>query len=314
MRVVFDAAGTVLTRVDYGPFGEQLAAAPGAPNDKYAGLFRDDETGLDYAQARQYNPRTGRFTSIDPVYSGLFEPQRWNRYAYALNSPLTFVDPEGLQTANSCPAGSQYWEVVDVKAPTALPVLYVQTITFRGMYGQGRGGSTGTAGTEGSGGSTAPAPSPDLEPTTIKEIIKEIGEVMRCAAEQGSQWSVASLAGASPDNFLMQTFFGNDVASVSNLVTGPSDVRLKELPGTALAKGTEKALEASMNARVGPKTLLEIRRDSSWNYFARRSYAERLGNTTLGATLRFAGKFYMTSKLVYDAGTYAAAATKYHAK
>ena len=105
VRVVFDAAGTVVTRVDYGPFGEQLAAAPGAPNDKYAGLFRDDETGLDYAQARQYNPRIGRFTSLDPVYSGLFEPQRWNRYAYALNSPLTLVDPEGLNVQSHSTPG-----------------------------------------------------------------------------------------------------------------------------------------------------------------------------------------------------------------
>jgi RHS repeat-associated protein len=95
VRVVFDAAGTVLTRVDNGPFGEQLTPAPGAPNDEYAGLFRDDETGLDYAQARQYSPRTGRFTSIDPATAGLLEPQAWNRYSYAKNSPLNMIDPDG---------------------------------------------------------------------------------------------------------------------------------------------------------------------------------------------------------------------------
>lgn len=127
VRVVFDGSGAVLTRVDYGPFGEQLAAAPGAPNEKYAGLFRDEETGLDYAQARQYSPRTGRFTSVDPVYAGLFEPQRWNRYAYALNSPLTFVDPDGLDPANICPPGSHYCEVVNVKARAPLSVFSIAT-------------------------------------------------------------------------------------------------------------------------------------------------------------------------------------------
>jgi hypothetical protein len=40
--------------------------------------------------------RTGRFTRPDPVYAGLFNPQRWNRYAYARNNPLRFVDPSGL--------------------------------------------------------------------------------------------------------------------------------------------------------------------------------------------------------------------------
>ena len=32
---------------------------------------------------------------MDPIYKGLFEPQEWNRYAYALNSPLTHSDPDG---------------------------------------------------------------------------------------------------------------------------------------------------------------------------------------------------------------------------
>ncbi len=82
--------------MDYAPFGEELSGATGLPDRRFAGLFRDGEAGLDAAGARSYQVRTGRFTAVDPIYAGLFEPQRWNRYSYALNSPATLTDVSGL--------------------------------------------------------------------------------------------------------------------------------------------------------------------------------------------------------------------------
>jgi RHS repeat-associated protein len=96
VRVVFDQGGTIVSRRDYEPFGTPVVQLTLDPKI-YAGLFHDDESGLEYAQARMYRAKTGRFLSVDPVYAGFFNPQAWNRYAYALNSPLKFVDPEGLQ-------------------------------------------------------------------------------------------------------------------------------------------------------------------------------------------------------------------------
>jgi RHS repeat-associated protein len=95
VRVVFDASGAVVARLDYEPFGKELSSAKG-PDRKFAKLFRDSEAGLDYAEARSYQVRTGRFSSPDPVNAGLTDPQRWNRYGYASNNPLMFVDPHGL--------------------------------------------------------------------------------------------------------------------------------------------------------------------------------------------------------------------------
>lgn len=96
IRVVFDASGNVVSRADYLPFGEELASSGALPSERFTGQVRDGEAGMDYLHARQYLPRTGRFNAVDPVYAGLFDPQQWNRYSYARNNPLSFVDPSGM--------------------------------------------------------------------------------------------------------------------------------------------------------------------------------------------------------------------------
>lgn len=95
IRVVFANDGSVIGRGDFTPFGEELPNA-NLPPERFAGQPRDPEAGLDYAVARSYQVRTGRFSSADPVLAGLVAPQLWNRYAYASNNPLSFVDPSGL--------------------------------------------------------------------------------------------------------------------------------------------------------------------------------------------------------------------------
>jgi len=107
VRAVTNAAGQVVERHDYLPFGEEWCpgppagvcgpVTPGQPK-RFTGKERDAETGLDYFGARYYGSRIGRFTTTDPVYTiqeNLVDPQRWNRYAYARNNPLRYVDPDG---------------------------------------------------------------------------------------------------------------------------------------------------------------------------------------------------------------------------
>jgi hypothetical protein len=45
-----------------------------------------------------YHKNHGRFTSPDPLLTSgrIDNPQTWNRYVYALNSPLLYIDPFGL--------------------------------------------------------------------------------------------------------------------------------------------------------------------------------------------------------------------------
>src|SRR5262245_15452564 len=81
IRIVFDASGAVKGRMDFGPFGEQLQPGTAIGEKVFAQISLDDETGLDYARARMYQSRTGRFSTADPVSSELSVPQAWNRYS-----------------------------------------------------------------------------------------------------------------------------------------------------------------------------------------------------------------------------------------
>lgn len=106
VRAVTDEQKRVIERHDYLPFGEECTTGPCASNPglgagqprKFTGKERDTETGLDYFGARYYGSTIGRFTSVDPLteaQKATANPQRWNRYAYSLNNPLKYTDPNG---------------------------------------------------------------------------------------------------------------------------------------------------------------------------------------------------------------------------
>jgi RHS repeat-associated protein len=60
----------------------------------------DNDAGsdLDYAMARYYASRSGRFMTPDPGHVGAdpTDPQSWNAYVYGLNDPIGNTDPNGL--------------------------------------------------------------------------------------------------------------------------------------------------------------------------------------------------------------------------
>ena len=100
---VTDWSGQVVESHDYDVFGQEVNPQAGtqAPQPKrFAGKERDTETGWDYFGARYYGSKVGRFTTGDPkvnLKASILNPQRWNRYAYGLNNPLRFNDPDGRE-------------------------------------------------------------------------------------------------------------------------------------------------------------------------------------------------------------------------
>lgn len=57
----------------------------------------DGATGLTIVGARQYDPDTGRFITLDPLLE-TGDPTQLNGYGYAGNNPVTHADPTGLRT------------------------------------------------------------------------------------------------------------------------------------------------------------------------------------------------------------------------
>ena len=111
-RMMTDRSGAIKSLHDYLPFGEEIQAGLGSrsstyypPNSfaindgttqKFTGKERDQETGLDFFQARYFGSSQGRFTSPDPGPWILLNPQSYNAYSYGLNNPLRYGDEDGL--------------------------------------------------------------------------------------------------------------------------------------------------------------------------------------------------------------------------
>jgi RHS repeat-associated protein len=108
-RVVTNASGAVTLRRDFKPFGEEITAGTGGRStvqgwgasnslrQQFTSYERDNESELDYAQARYFNSGHGRFTSPDDFKndSDINDPQSMNKYVYVRNNPLTLIDPDG---------------------------------------------------------------------------------------------------------------------------------------------------------------------------------------------------------------------------
>ncbi|MFI6335248.1 RHS repeat domain-containing protein [Streptomyces sp. NPDC050535] len=96
-------ATQALTKRYTTPFGTRRGATTGVwPDDKaFLGMPTDTGTGLTHVGAREYDPSTGQFISVDPLLA-LEQHQSLNGYSYSDNNPVTTSDPSGLSNLISC--------------------------------------------------------------------------------------------------------------------------------------------------------------------------------------------------------------------
>jgi len=102
-RAITGPSSTLLGIQTFAVFGGGGTANGGAlqftGHERDAAFVGNGSVNLpDYFHARYYDPARGRFLSVDPKpRSRLAIPQTWNRYSYALNNPLKYVDPDGRE-------------------------------------------------------------------------------------------------------------------------------------------------------------------------------------------------------------------------
>jgi RHS repeat-associated protein len=93
-RLVTSSSGTSIEQIGHYPFGESWYNSSG---DKlmFTSYERDTESGNDYAKARYYASRLGRFLGLDPISGSVSDPQSLNHFAYVENDPINAADPSG---------------------------------------------------------------------------------------------------------------------------------------------------------------------------------------------------------------------------
>ncbi|HLW68630.1 MAG TPA: RHS repeat-associated core domain-containing protein, partial [Gemmataceae bacterium] len=122
------STGTSLGSVTYDGFGKVLTNTLGTNADAYMfeGAKRDSTTGLDYHDARWYNPATGSWISRDP---GGFAMGDANLYRAMGNALTDGVDPSGYQEIDKVMVPDNNWTLVSYG---------INNSTLRGIEASGR--------------------------------------------------------------------------------------------------------------------------------------------------------------------------------
>ena len=98
VRTITNAGGTLAQEAIYRPFGQQeewnTDPSFAEENKGFIGERFDDDSGLQYLNARYYDPELGLF--IQPDWFEVTKPGvGTNRYAYSGNDPVNLSDPGG---------------------------------------------------------------------------------------------------------------------------------------------------------------------------------------------------------------------------
>lgn len=160
-----------VNRRSYTPYGQDRTTAASWDGTRgFVGGQQDDTTGLTNLGAREYDPATGKFLSPDPLIdSG--DPEQWNSYTYADNSPVTKSDPSGLM----CHGGAD--------SP--------------GCYPGGTGAIPGVPYSGGGGVDTSIPHSPDPVSTGKTTVASATADAQQAQAEAAAQARAAAAASAA---------------------------------------------------------------------------------------------------------------------
>ncbi len=101
--------GAINEKRRFSPFGLRIGGSD-AVSIGFTG--HEHDRGYINMSGRIFDPATRRFLTPDPLVSFPSFSQSFNRYSYALNSPLTFVDPSGFRPEGA-PDGAPDWYVYD---------------------------------------------------------------------------------------------------------------------------------------------------------------------------------------------------------
>ena len=123
VRTTVNKNGTVTGTNDYYPFGMVHSGGLINPNNRYLFNGKENQTIGDLRLTdfdwRMLDSELGRWFVIDPLAGKYY---RWSPYNYAINNPISFIDPDGREIEFS--ENTSTWRTV---------VFTVDGVTYTGM-------------------------------------------------------------------------------------------------------------------------------------------------------------------------------------
>jgi len=176
-REVSNGSGDVSQRYDYDAFGVvTVLNAKGDDKEKdpktnylFTGRELQEETGLYNYRNRFYHPTLGRFVQRDPIG---FLANDVNVYNYVGGSPISFVDPMGLQQVTFSQVSG--------------PVFNPYPTTVFGNYGQPFGANSGSFNTNANSGTSS---------ISVNEVSGSGGSCNTLAGQQTAGQMTATVSG-----------------------------------------------------------------------------------------------------------------------
>jgi RHS repeat-associated protein len=111
---ITDSSGNLVESYAYDSYGNITSALSTIGNPYYfTGRRFDEESGIYYYRARQYDPTIGRFLQRDP----LAYHESMNLYQYTLNNPINRIDPDGRDSYVLTQFGHELFVVDDPLNP-----------------------------------------------------------------------------------------------------------------------------------------------------------------------------------------------------
>jgi len=144
---ILNSSGDIVVEYGYDAWGKpiytsgSMAATLGADNPfLYRAYYYDDETGLYYLESRYYNPEWGRFINADEVIDETGSLITHNVFAYCLNNPVMYYDPNGAFAAVFAGIGSVgvAGQLVIYTGLLLFGVIVVESIIFMSKGGKQR--------------------------------------------------------------------------------------------------------------------------------------------------------------------------------
>jgi RHS repeat-associated protein len=242
------------------PFGDgQVAAGScGAPSNRhYTGKERDAESGLDNFGARFNSSNLGRFMSPDPINimkQKLSDPEQWNMYSYAVNSPLRFIDPLGLYVCGDVKKCGAFEKArlealksknaADVRAAKAFGALGEKNGVYVSFADNLKGDRGGTVQRHGSGIETDPTSPNGYRATVNVTIQSDQASSQETLVHEGSHV-------ADRQDFVMS--FSNDGSTWDHSL----NITLRQSEIKAYQQSIQYAQRGNVTLNFGPCGLMD---------------------------------------------------------